>query len=80
MGLVLYAVGLGAVGALAFKAGQEHERAQRTSVSGELVNGPMLTLPVNGVLRVVTPNDREWPQALAYHLALAVRARSMGIA
>lgn len=77
---VLYSLGLVGVGAVAFRVGVTKGREEGTTrVSGALVDGPMLTLPVDGVLRVVTPNDRDWPQALSYHLTLAVRARSLGI-
>lgn len=82
MRVLFWLLGLGAIGGttvLAYKAGQASAR-RGTSVSGELAEGPMLTFPVDGVLRVVTPTDRDWAKALSYHLTLAVQARRMGIA
>lgn len=84
MGALLYLVALPVVVAVAYKAGQNKARRERSSssVEGELAAqfpGVCLTLPTDDGLLMVGPNDREWCQALAYHLQLAATCRRLGI-
>jgi hypothetical protein len=83
MPALLYLLGLAVLVPVAFKAGQNKARRERSSsVEGELVAQVprvCLTFPTRGGLMLVGPNDREWCQALAYHLQLAARCRALGI-
>jgi len=79
----LYLLALGAAVTLAYKTGQANGRRESgVTVSGELVSmvpGASLPFPTASGLRFVTPSDRDWCQALAYHVQLAATCRRLGI-